>query len=109
ASSQASQAPLPLPTLLVDRSGTRWEDAGEVASILSASSMPTNFSVPVSLGVASSWLFSTNSPALDKESSRLDSSVNSVISWETTKTNEASGRMVLDPELCREGDEPLTL
>ncbi|CAE7210627.1 unnamed protein product [Symbiodinium natans] len=58
-----------MPTLLTDRSAMWPEDPVEVASVFSVSSMPTSVSVPTaSVCRTTSWVLSTTSPTVDKES-----------------------------------------
>ncbi|CAE7025054.1 unnamed protein product [Symbiodinium sp. CCMP2456] len=94
-----------MPTLLADRATAMWpEDPVEVASLFSASSMPTSVSVPTaSICRTTSWVLSTTSPAVDKESVcnqdvvSMHGEVGSP-SWEASEVQ----RRILDPSLCRE-------
>ncbi|CAK9086726.1 Uncharacterized protein SCF082_LOCUS41022 [Durusdinium trenchii] len=87
-----------MPTLLTDRTNTTtmsWADDIEVASYLSISSMPSGISQMPTISVCqtSSWMMSTNSPTVDKES---------LCNHVDTYTLEEDRRSQLDPAFCRE-------
>eukprot|EP00439_Symbiodinium_sp_Y106_P034280 s5728_g4.t1 len=93
-----------MPTLLADRAAMWPEDPVEVASLFSASSMPTSVSVPTaSICRTTSWVLSTTSPAVDKESvcNQDVVSMHGEVGSPSLEASEVQ-RRILDPSLCRE-------